>query len=149
MYVGIDENFKLNILDHITNSIKNSLRQSKKTESYRDLEAERKNQVVSRQNVMKSQKVSEISGKESSQGNVSITDGEGQMTFQNNANNTMIELISNQSHSDADAPKILKDDEGKIGVLQPQAVELPKSKHKKHLSKKMMKIQPLFNAAAE
>lgn len=155
-YPGIDENFKLNILDHITNSIKNSLRQSKKTDSYRDLTNDKKNQnqqIVSRQQIVKSQRVSEISAtvsdKEQSLTNNSLTDQEGQMTIQNNANNTMVELMSSHSHSDIDNPKIAKDDEGKIGVLQPQLLENPQSKHKKHLSKKMMKIQPLFNEASE
>lgn len=42
---------------------------------------------------------------------------------------------------------ILKDDdEGKVGVVQNQH---QKSKHKKQLSKKMMKIQPLFNILPE
>ena len=64
--VGIDENFKLNnehfklnILDQITNGIKNSLRQSKKTESYREFDQGQ--QIASRHQKIKSQRVSELS----------------------------------------------------------------------------------------
>jgi hypothetical protein len=55
--IGIDENFKMNILDQITNSIRNSLKQSIKS-PYSEIYKERQSNINSRPDFVKSHMIS-------------------------------------------------------------------------------------------